>query len=148
MWFPARDFVNDELHRTQPGSVLVVALFQGFPIWVRHHERGWELPGGKLNPGETPERAAEREVWEESGATIANLTWLFEYKISVDGVSQTKWVYQGHIIDVEARPETSEITDVRVFRPAPAPNVLKGNPVFSRVVQDGVYQIIYDFHKK
>ena len=31
---------------------------------------GWEFPGGKIEKGETPQQAAEREVSEELGASI------------------------------------------------------------------------------
>ena len=37
---------------------------------------GWELPGGKVEPGETPDAALVREVAEELGCTIALTGWL------------------------------------------------------------------------
>ncbi|MCQ4950982.1 NUDIX domain-containing protein, partial [Bittarella massiliensis] len=56
-----------------PGDVrfaVVAARHRGRWVLCKHRRRGTlELPGGHREPGENPEQAARRELWEETGAT-------------------------------------------------------------------------------
>ena len=47
----------------------------GSVLFVDHPERGWEIPGGHLEPGELPEEALHRELFEETGLEGTLVSW-------------------------------------------------------------------------
>lgn len=56
--------------RAYPVSVKGVVARQG-RILLLHNERGeWELPGGRLETGETPQQCVVREIAEETGWAV------------------------------------------------------------------------------
>ena len=65
-----------------PISIKGVLLVEGKVVLVRNDRKEWELPGGRLEIGETPERALAREFEEELSVQVEPLrivdSYLFE----------------------------------------------------------------------
>lgn len=48
-------------------------------LLVRHPRRGWEVPGGQIEEGESVVEGLQREIWEETGtlAEIGKMTGVY-----------------------------------------------------------------------
>ena len=76
------------LHEVSAGGV-VYRMVDGAPQWllIRDSYRNWGFPKGHLKKGEAPERAALREVTEETGLDALSLKgdagrieWWFQFR--------------------------------------------------------------------
>jgi 8-oxo-dGTP pyrophosphatase MutT (NUDIX family) len=81
---PSRRFDHHVIRMASPAAgVVVYDHDRGILLLWRHrfitNTWGWEVPAGKVDPGETPEVAAAREVREESGWNPGALTHLASY---------------------------------------------------------------------
>lgn len=66
-----------------PVSIKGVLLVDGKAVLVKNDRIEWELPGGRLEIGETPEGALEREFAEELAVRIEALRLIDSYLFEV-----------------------------------------------------------------
>jgi 8-oxo-dGTP diphosphatase len=95
--------------------VYVIAFKDNKFIMVRHRERKWEMPGGRLMKGETHEQAAVREFFEETGMSL-ELVSQVRAKVPDGGK-----VFAGFARDaITKKPSEWNIVEVREFDELPS----------------------------
>ena len=67
---------------------------------------GWEVPAGRIDPGETPSQAAAREVLEETGWAPGPLTHLVTYH-PINGLADQRF----HLYLADGATEIGDPTD-------------------------------------
>lgn len=113
---------RDVVHHT--GSVVILAVDDSRPTphillerQYRHaaNDYLWELPAGRIDPGEKALPAAQRELLEETGYTASHWQRIFHFYASPGFVAETMSVYLATGLGAgKARPEPDEIIHKRM----------------------------------
>lgn len=106
-----------------PSAHCVIRDEAGRLLLVRHVEGRWMLPGGAVEPGETPADAVRRECWEEASVLVEPTRILGVYggpRFSVvyangDHAMWVVTVFEGRVLEGEPRPGDDETDDVGWF---------------------------------
>lgn len=95
---------------------VIVSQYQGKWVLCQHKQRAtWEVPGGHIEPGETPEEAARRELYEESGAKEYDLREIGVYGVKRDEQEDFGMLYFAQIHSFDTLPRDFEMKRVELF---------------------------------
>ncbi len=72
----------------------------------------YNFPAGLIDPGETPEESAKRELWEETGLKLVRITDVLDNSYSAIGFSNERNVCVFGIAEGEFQKSTSDAEEI------------------------------------
>lgn len=126
-----------------PGYILLFPWYKGKLLLAKHVVRGWEVPGGTIEPGEMPIQAAIRETFEETGAELEAIEWIGQYQITGQRDELlVKSVYIARVSCMHPLPPEFETEAIRLCEEPPTPEQVRVDNSYSPIMQDGVYPLV------
>lgn len=91
--------------------VVILAKYEDKYVFVKHRERtSFEIPGGHIERGESPDMAARRELQEETGASQFDMRAVADYSVRRDTSVSSGRLYIATIYALEKLEyETDEV---------------------------------------
>lgn len=115
-----------------PSAAIALRDDDGRVLLARHVETGvWGLPGGGVEPGETPADAAVREFWEETGVLVrlTRLIGVFgsaEHIVQYRNGDRTSYVaatFEARAVAGALRVDASELLEARFVSEGDTPSL-------------------------
>lgn len=97
---------------------LTAVFYKNHPLLVFNNRRQyWEIPGGAIDPGETPLKAAHRELAEESGQVVNKLKLFAKLQCKFLRQTEPAWgaLYIGQIEQLKSFKPNDEIGKIIVW---------------------------------
>ncbi|MBI3820584.1 MAG: NUDIX hydrolase [Planctomycetes bacterium] len=121
------DFIGVYGWLEEQGSVLLVATYRD--LGTAGKQLCWELPGGKIEKGETDEEAMRREMREETGLDVAVNGLLFMFVGERFTKGKRRYGWEGHFYSLnraggELRPDGEETVDAKMVPVADLTKIL------------------------
>ncbi|MFE5320743.1 NUDIX domain-containing protein [Paenibacillus sp. NPDC056579] len=128
--------------------VLIFAFFEGKLVLVRHRSRGWELPGGMRDEGESVTQAVAREMYEEAGGELESIERIGQYLIFEHSeLAFVKNIYISKVSVLRELPRGYETIGVMLLDTIPKQDEMMNDPAFSPLMKDNVYLIVSEWIK-
>lgn len=148
------DYYNNEVKLSfsrapfsrHPKHVWVISRYKEKWLLTAHKNRGLEFPGGKVETGESPEDAAVREVREETGGIVDDLTYIGQYYVDGKGGRIYKNIYYANVSVLSDQPSYFETEGPVLLEELP--EHIEKNPAYSFMMKDGVLPYSLEYIKK